>query len=376
MAVAVRLAAFYGVYFTYAGVMAPFWPVWLAGRGIGPAEVGLILAAGQWLRVATGPAIAALTDRWGRRRRMMLTLALTAFVLYALCNTAIGFWALLPLSAMAASATGALLPIGETVTLAHAYRDRLDYGRIRLWGSLSFIAAATVVGYGVKLGGIDVALLAVLSALAATVLVSLALPRPPSRPATQRRGFGAIVGNRPLLAFALCAGLIQASHAMFYGFASLHWRGRGIDGTEIGLLWAAGVIAETVLFSFSGRVVGRLGIVGLLRLAAAAGLLRWVCFAADPGLPWLFPLMTLHALTFGATHLATMHAITRLAPPESAATAQALYSAGTGVLMGLGASLCGFLYEAIGTGGYLAMAALAVVAGTVTLRLVEPRIDA
>lgn len=355
--------------------MAPFWPVWLASRGVGPAEVGLILAAGQWVRVATGPAIASLTDRWGRRRRMMLALSLIAFVLYALCASAAGFWQLLALSALAGAATGALLPIGETVTLAHAYRHKLDYGRIRLWGSLTFIGASAVVGYGVKLGGVDATLLAILAALAATVLVSLALPRPPPRPSAPKRGLVAIARNRPLLAFALCAGLIQASHAMFYGFSSLHWRGQGIGGGMIGLLWAAGVFAETVLFTFSNRVVDRLGIVGLLRLAAVAGLLRWLAFAVDPGLGWLFPLMTLHAFTFGATHLATMHAITRLAPAESAATAQALYSAGTGVMMGAAASLSGFLYESISVTGYLAMAALALAAGVVTLRLAEPKID-
>ncbi len=355
--------------------MAPFWPVWLASRGVGPAEVGLILAAGQWVRVATGPAIASLTDRWGRRRRMMLALSLIAFVLYALCASAAGFWQLLALSALAGAATGALLPIGETVTLAHAYRHKLDYGRIRLWGSLTFIGASAVVGYGVKLGGVDATLLAILAALAATVLVSLALPRPPPRPSAPKRGLVAIASNRPLLAFALCAGLIQASHAMFYGFSSLHWRGQGIGGGMIGLLWAAGVIAETVLFTFSNRVVDRLGIVGLLRLAAVAGLFRWLAFAVDPGLGWLFPLMTLHAFTFGATHLATMHAITRLAPAESAATAQALYSAGTGVMMGAAASLSGFLYESISVTGYLAMAALALAAGVVTLCLAEPKID-
>jgi PPP family 3-phenylpropionic acid transporter len=184
-----------------------------------------------------------------------------------------------------------------------------------------------------------------------------------------------VLGNRPLLLFGLTAVLLQASHATFYGFASLHWRAQGVDDAVIGLLWAAGVLAETVLFAVSGRAVDRLGIVALLRLAALAGLLRWTGFALEPGLLPAFALMALHAGTFGATHLATMHFITRLAPADSAATAQALFSAASGLAMGLAASASGFLYEEIGATAYLAMAALALAAGTLTWRLREPMIE-
>jgi PPP family 3-phenylpropionic acid transporter len=373
--IAVRLSAFYGVYFLFVGIMAPFWPVWLASRGLGPAEVGLVLAGGQWLRVATGPLIATLTDRWGRRRRMMLVLTLAALALFGVISLAHGFWPLLLLSSAAMSAASAMLPIGESVALAHAYRARLDYGRIRLWGSLTFIAGSGVAGGAVRLAGIDAVLGSMLAALAATVVVVLLLPKPPPRPAQGgRHGIAAIAANRPLLMFGLTAVLLQESHAMFYGFASLHWRAQGVDDLAIGLLWAAGVVAETVLFAFSGRVLDRIGVVGLLRLAALAGVVRWTGFAFDPGLVPAFVLMALHAGTFGATHLAAMHFITRLAPPDGAATAQALFAAAGGLAMGAAASASGFLYEAVGSMAYLAMAALAAAAGTLTWWLREPMI--
>ena len=354
--------------------MTPFWPVWLESRGLGPAEVGLVLAAGQWLRVGTGPLIAALTDRWGRRRKMMLALGLAALGFYGLIALADGFWPLLVLSALALSAGSAMLPIGESVALAHVYRHKLDYGRIRLWGSLTFIAASAVAGGAVRQWGVDAILGSMVATVAATVVVILYLPKPPPRPGQGgRHGIGAILANRSLLLFGLTGVLLQASHAMFYGFSSLHWRAQGVDDMAIGLLWATGVIAETVLFAYSGRVLGWTGVVGLLRLAALAGLVRWVGFAFDPTIVPTFVLMTLHAGTFGATHLAAMHFITRLAPPDGAATAQALYSAAGGLMMGAAASMSGFLYETVGAAAYLGMAGLVLLSLLLSATLREPR---
>ncbi len=38
----VRLAFFYVAVFGLIGIHLPFWPVWLASRGLGPAEIGAV----------------------------------------------------------------------------------------------------------------------------------------------------------------------------------------------------------------------------------------------------------------------------------------------------------------------------------------------
>ena len=40
----VRLGLFYGAYFLAVGVMLPYWPVWLEGRGMSPEQIGAVLA--------------------------------------------------------------------------------------------------------------------------------------------------------------------------------------------------------------------------------------------------------------------------------------------------------------------------------------------
>src|SRR5205807_306807 len=90
-------------------------------------------------------------------------------------------------------------------------------------------------------------------------------------------------GRSPrFLSVVLGASLIQASHAVMYGFATLQWNARGISGPAIGALWAIGVIAEVALFALSGRLVGWFGAIGMIMLGGIGGAVRWTAMAFDP----------------------------------------------------------------------------------------------
>jgi PPP family 3-phenylpropionic acid transporter len=176
--------------------------------------------------------------------------------------------------------------------------------------------------------------------------------------------------NPVFVLFLAATGLLQASHAVYYGFATLHWRAAGLDEAVIGALWAEGVVAEILLFVASGAFVRRLGPQGLLLLAAVGGMVRWTATAYSTGLGVLFAAQTLHALTFAAAHLAAMHFIARAAPPELSATAQTVYAAvGMGIVFGAAMWAAGGLYAAFGGGAFLAMAGLSTAGGLLALLL-------
>ena len=50
----------YGAMFAAFGVASPFLPALLHQRGLGPSEIGAVLAAGTAIRLITGPAFRAL----------------------------------------------------------------------------------------------------------------------------------------------------------------------------------------------------------------------------------------------------------------------------------------------------------------------------
>src|SRR5690606_7198539 len=164
--------------------------------------------------------------------------------------------------------------------------------------------------------------------------------------------------------FMLTGGILQASHGVYYGFATLHWREIGLGAGTIGALWAEGVIAEVALFAVSARLLRRFEPAGLLLMAAAAGIVRWTVLGLAESLPILAAAQLLHAFTFAAAHVAAIHFIARAVPPSYAATAQSLY-ASTALGCTLAASMLasGWLFEAFRGQAFLAMAAVSLAGG-------------
>ena len=179
---ALRLSAFYAATFLVTGIQLPFWPIWLASRGLTAREIGVLLAAAIWVKVLATPAIGALADKTGGRRVLMGALAAAALAAYAGLLSAGSFWLLISLNLVALTAQSALMPLGDTITLAAVRSEGLDYGRIRLWGSVSFIFASIASGAALASSSGERVLPLVLGASALVLLACLRSPvDPPSR---------------------------------------------------------------------------------------------------------------------------------------------------------------------------------------------------
>lgn len=406
LGLALRLVPFYIGFFGIIGVHLPFWAVFLTTtKGLSEAEIGLVLGAANWIKILTNPLMASLADRSGRVRRVMAGLMVMAFAMHLLFFVAEGVWLLAAVSVVAIGAFAPVMPLGESVVLHHARQQGLTYGRLRLWGSLSFIGLAWLAGGAVERWGSWTVLWMILGLQLALLVACLLLPDSPTGeadkesdqrenkeagkrtdatqnaakeagaeqdagkaccadPAKPSRRFRllrlsfdldpgrffsparTLLGQAWFRALLLCVALIQGGHAIYYGFATLHWRQAGLGETTIGLLWAEGVVAEVVLFWISGWLVQRLGPVGLLALGGIGGLVRWSGLAVTTDLEALIGLQLLHALTFGATHLGAMHLLNQYAPSGSRATAQSLHSAFViGLVLGSMMWLGGHIYE-------------------------------
>lgn len=364
----VRLSFFFGAVFLIVGLHAPYFPVWLEWRGLAPEEIGIILAAPLVIRIFFTPAVSFMADQTGDRRKVLVVLGwgtLGGLLLFTQGN---GFWNTFAIAVVVALFWTSIMPVTEAVAMEGVKRDGHDYGRMRLWGSLTFIGASFAGGLILQEWGAGSVLWMMIGAAACAVVAAHLLPRPAGKgrlkAATQPRRIHPRTAFRLLrvplfLLFLAATGLVQSAHAIYYAFGTIHWQAQGIPAGVIGALWATGVIAEILLFMYSSRAVGAVGVTNLIILAALAALVRWTVTAFSPPLWLLFVVQAFHGLTFGAAHLGAVHFITEAVPEEEAGTAQGLYaSAGTGLFMGAAIFSSGPLYTALGGKAYLAMAGL------------------
>jgi PPP family 3-phenylpropionic acid transporter len=365
---AVRFVPFFVGLNSLNSIHVMFFTVWLASVGFDPHATGLLLAGMAVLRVFTGPLLGVAADAFHARRLFLIGLMAVACACYAGYAFFEGAAFVIAFSLIASGAFSAIGALIEGVTLSAATVRRFDYGRVRLWGSAAFVVMNFAGGAAIAAYGIDAFLPILIGSAAVATLGGLALPRdeqPEVRVGVRSVGRDAWhLARQPLFVLMIAAcGIAQASHTFYYGFGTLNWQKLGYSADLIGALWALGVIAEIAVLTYSGRVVQRIGVANLMMLGAAAGIVRWTALALSPPLWVVLFVQLLHAGTFCAVHLGTMHFILRATPPHLVGTAQSIFFAvATGVFFSVGQYSSGALFATVGSLGYLLMVGFSAVA--------------
>jgi len=342
-------AALSCVYFAAIGGFNPYAPLWYKELGLSVFAIGLLVSLQSWTRLFAPYLWGALADRTGRRVQIIRWAALASFV------AGIGF--LLPTHTATLAAAvflmfafnAAIVPLTETVVAAQMMKpdgtmDAKRYGRVRVWGSVGFLASVVLAGWWYQLNGLNAFAGTTLLMLGLIVLVAWRLPVQPAQPhAPHEAGepIGAVLRRPEVRWFFAGVFLTVLAHAALYAFFSLYLDSLGYGKPVVGLLWAVSVVVEIVWFAFQGRLLESWALHRWLIVAALLSSLRFGLSAGFGASLWVLMLAQCsHAITFAAQHTVCIALVTRYFPGRLRGRGQALYSVlgygCSGVLGGLG----------------------------------------
>jgi len=374
-ALEIRLGALQAASFVSHGVYLPFFPLWLQSKALSPTLIGFVVAIPIVVRIIATAPLLSLADRSVGARRLLLASHLGQMLGFPLLMLSDHSVTIVALVALVAFAQAAVIPGNDLVSTNAVQRHPgLNYGRIRGSGSVAFFITNILAGYLVGAFGPNIVIIAltlipVLGITATLAAVPDEVHERSSKDIIAKAG-GAPPALPKVLWLLLIAGAItQGSHGALNAFASIHWRSLGFSDSAIGYFWAAGVVAEIMVFLFLGRAVGRGSGVGLIILGSAAAVVRFSAMSLQPGLAVTFFLQTMHCLTFAATHIGTMAALTAHAPMRARGRAQGIYGSLAALATALSTIGSGMIYEQAGPLVFAAMAPLGA-AGVVLMLVV------
>lgn len=374
-----RLSGFYFFYFAVVGTLIPFWGVYLKSLGYSSQDVGVIGAIILATRIIAPNFWGWLADHTRQRLRIIRYGSFLAAMIFAGVWVDQGYWWLVLVVSCYTFFWHAVLPQFEVITLGYLAGNHHQYSRIRLWGSLGFMAA--VVGLGLLFEFLPIRYLPlfILTFLILIGLSSLSLTDKSTGTAEGKpEGFLSVVTQPIMLCFLAASFLLQFSHGPYYTFYTLYLvENYGYSSTAAGLLWALGVVAEVAIFIVMPRLLKRYTLRHLFLFALLATALRWLMVGYSAQfLSTLVFAQLLHACSFGIAHSVSIELVRNYFKGGHQGQGQALYSSlsfgaggATGALMG------GLLWDYSSSMTFLLSAVAATFALALCYRWLHPTID-
>jgi len=346
------LTAFYINFYFIWGIFLPFWGMWLIGQGVTTEQVGVIFSIGLVLRFVSNLTILPQISSGNATLRLIRLLAFIALCSFSALLYLQGFFWLAAFTLLINVVMAPLMPLGDIVGSHLVKQIQLDYGRVRLWGSVSFIVGSATIGWLVGDFGLPaiLALIIVMTVVMWSVSLSKLSPHlvdHAEKGTPQKTSLFKLLKSREVVFFLLIVGMIQGSHGAYYAFSAIYWDSLGISGTIIAWLWAVGVLAEIAILRFNSRLFGKWSIKQMLLLALVGGIVRWGMISVTANVYLLGAVQTLHALTFALAHLAAIRYISQQESSQLVVY-QSLYSGvALGLCMALFTFVAGIYYETL-----------------------------
>jgi PPP family 3-phenylpropionic acid transporter len=370
--------SFFFLYFAYVGLVSPFASLFFLERGFNVIEIAVLMSMLQVTRIigpfSWGWLSDYLSDRIGIIRFCACLAAIVFICIFFLQSYAAFFVWMFVLHTILSS----LMPLGESATIHALFKDNSfdkRYGRLRLWGSIGFIAMVLFAGELFQRNGIELYPIVGTVILILLALMTFRLHEPKMERRKMIKGEFLVVLLNPDVRWFLLSGFFMIfAHASLYVFYSLYLADLGYNKFQIGLFWALGVAAEVIFFYYQSKVLSRLDPEVVLQISFGIGVFRFILIAFFP-LTWVLILAQLmHAATFGAHHSAATKLLQRWFTGPVQARGQALMATVSYGLGGtLGGLVAGWLWDATQPRNVFVMSALACGLAGMAIQKLRPR---
>ncbi|NSW54165.1 MAG: MFS transporter [Anaerolineae bacterium] len=357
----IKASLYYGIMWGMMALSTTFISIDLNHRGVTETQWGIISALRALMTFLAAPIITRQADLRRTRVRWLRWIMILQAVVMLMFMIPRHFGAFLVLSLLSAVIGSAVMPLGDGVIVRMAQKHNLEFGRLRLWGSLGFAVFGTFggwlwseVGYSFIyiagfLGYLVVAFFAGNLEEPAVHEAEIEIPVPEEeglplpKPKTIIQ---LLLGDTVLLLFLVAAFLRSSSELMFFSFSGIYIDALTGNAFYAGLINGGSAILEIPVMINAQRLIQRFGLAPLVVVGffvQAAGL---AVFALSSS-PWLmYAGSTLRNMGFALYFVAAVQFIDRRAGKNDATSYQGLLSGiSWGLAPLLATPLAGIVYQ-------------------------------
>jgi MFS transporter, PPP family, 3-phenylpropionic acid transporter len=341
---------YYLILFIGAGCYMPFLYVYFSELGLSGKQIGVIATLGPVVMMLLSMPIANLADRYRLRVRITQLASLGSCIIIFLLQLPKSFLAIAILMLLNSIFNSSSSSVAESLVARMAQRHQLNYGNMRLWGSLGY--AVSALTFGVIWQVLGFKYLFVVASLLFIPLVWIAgsLEEGVSAKPNETQSVFILFQDRGLLLLTLGTFLAAISNSMAMTFSGIYAKGMGGGNFLVGMMIGVSAFAELPGMFYNVHIARRLRPSNTIILAfilMAMGFLGYI-FTPTPSLIPFFAIFK--GLGYGLWISVTIRTVTQRTPEHWGATAQSLVTVSIFGLAPLVANpLGGWLNDAFGT---------------------------
>lgn len=346
----VRISAYICLMFSTFSVVGFFLPPYLQSKGLDSIQIGIVMACGAVISIIAQPFWGFVSDRRKTVKNVLILLICGNFL------AASGFFSMEHFVTIAMffaifmffnSATGALT---ETLVISYAHEQKIEYGKIRLWGEVGVGLSALLLGIFVDRLGLGYMWIIYSSLLAAAFIMINTLKDSASTPVpVDFKALGKLFIQPKLLCFLALVMTVSIPHRMNDIMLSLYFNEMGAPESMLGYAWVVATFSTVPALLLIGRLMKRWNEMLILVVAALAYSVRWALYGMADNPAVLIAAQALHGVTFPLFLVAAIQHLTNIVPGELRASGQAAFAVTFGGLGGmLGSIGGGYAFEEFG----------------------------
>lgn len=251
-------SAYYGFFWPMVALYAPFFNVYLLSLGFSGTQMGILAAVFPLFALGVSPGLSALADQRGWRRQLLrLSLLGWALVLF-LFRFPTTFVPMLLLVILESAMRSPALPIADGLIARMAVRHQLNFGDMRLWGSLGFAAVSILSGIIWQRTGYSYMFMAAAIAVLPALVIARKLEEGEVAEGNGRRSARFLAQDKGIITLIASAFLLGIALFGTYIFIGVYIKHLGGTDTHVGLLFGLSALAEVPIMRYSGAIIRKL----------------------------------------------------------------------------------------------------------------------
>ncbi|WP_226642015.1 MFS transporter [Mesobacillus subterraneus] len=368
------LQGFYLFVFFGIGSLFPLLSVYLSEvENLNGYQIGLILSIGPVIMIFFQPFWGMLADMKNSHNALLTLTTLVTGVAALGYIFFDGFVSFMIIATTLAIFQSAIIPLSDSISLKYTSKTGVNYGNVRLFGSLGFGLAVFAMGR-LSEWNPQVIFYAFFLTLLISAAISMKMPKEPTgRPTGLFAGMKELIQMKKFLIFLGVTFMIFGPNLANNFYFSLFVEDRGGTYTGIGIAFLIAVLSEIPFMRVAGSWIRRIGLLQVALIAAIVSLVRWIFYFTEPSLSLVYASAVIQGFSLGLFIPAGLQYIRDITPLHITATAVTIYSAiGNGLGNWFFTFFGGIVFEEFSIYGvYLFFASLTLMGVLLTVWLIK-----